>query len=238
MAPDIDWNRDDLPQRANTEQWSKWIKDHPNNYWGLSRYAVALIRARRWADAKRTLEHLHGLYPNDTTSGNALELLGRVHRELNDSEAEQAVLAELASITSDSLATYIRLTELSAAAEDWSAVAEYAQRVISVNPLLPLGQEMMSLAAEKQETHEQVIAALQALAEMDPIDPADLHFRMAGSLANLGRRDEARRQVLMALEDAPRFRGAHKLLLELVDDNAESADTEDVEEDNEQANDE
>jgi tetratricopeptide (TPR) repeat protein len=97
---------------------------------------------------------------------------------------------------------------------------------------------MMSLAAEKQESHEQDIAALQALDEMDPIDPADLHFRMARSLANLGRRDEARRQVLMALEDAPRFRGAHKLLLELVDDNAESADTEDVEEDNEQANDE
>ena len=228
LAPEMDWSRDDLPERATTEQWSAWIEDHPNNYWGLRRYAQALIRAERWADARQTLEHLHGLYPADTTSGNALELLGQVHRELNDSEAEQAVLEKLASITSDSLSTYLRLVELSAAAEDWSAVADYARQVISVNPLLPVGQEMMSRAAEKQDSYEQVVAALQALAEMDPIDPAELHFRMARSLTQLGRRDEARRQVLMALEDAPRFRAAHKLLLELVDNDVESAEAEGI----------
>jgi hypothetical protein len=98
----------------------------------------------------------------------------------------------------------------------------------------------MASASEQQESHDQVVAALQALAEMDPIDPADLHFRMARSLARLGARDEARRHVLMALEDAPRFRAAHKLLLELVDDDAAPADKEDVEQEieYEQANDE
>jgi tetratricopeptide (TPR) repeat protein len=226
LAPDVDWSRDGLPQRANAEQWAGWNTDHPDNYWGLRRYAQALMRAERWADAKQTLEQLHALYPHDKTSGNALELLGRVHRELGDTRAEQAVLEKLASITSDSLDTYIRLAELSADAEDWSAVAEYTRRVMSVNPLLPRGQELLSRAAENLDRHPQVVESLQALAEMDPIDPADLHFRLARSLAQLGRREEARRQVLMALEDAPRFRAAHKLLLELVDDNFEMPDKE------------
>ncbi len=226
LAPNIDWSRDGLPERANTEQWAEWTTDHPNNYWGLRRYAQALMRAERWADAKQTLERLQTLYPHDKTSGNALEMLGRVHRELGDTRAEQAVLEELAAITSDSLDTYIRLAELSAAAEDWPAVAEYAERVMRVNPLLPRGQELLSRAAEKEERHEQAVEALQALAEMDPIDPADLHFRMARSLSQMGKREEARRQVLMALEDAPRFRAAHELLLELVDDTAKSPEAE------------
>ncbi len=50
---------------------------------------------------------------------------------------------------------------------------------------------------------------------MDPADPADLHFRLARNLHLLSRDEEALRHVLMALEEAPRFGEAHRLLLEL-----------------------
>jgi Flp pilus assembly protein TadD len=53
---------------------------------------------------------------------------------------------------------------------------------------------------------------------MDPADPAGLHYRLGAALARLGRTSEARRQVLRALEEAPRYREAHQLLLQLVDE--------------------
>ena len=43
----------------------------------------------------------------------------------------------------------------------------------------------------------------------------DLHFRLATALADTAT-DEARRHVLQALEDAPRFRAAQKLLIRLA----------------------
>ncbi len=52
---------------------------------------------------------------------------------------------------------------------------------------------------------------------MDPADPAELHYRLAKHLLQLGQDREAERQVLMALEEAPRFRDAHRLLLNIVE---------------------
>ena len=59
------------------------------------------------------------------------------------------------------------------------------------------------------------LAAWRAVLALDPNDPAEIHFRLAQLLHRQGS-PEARRQVLMALQFAPRFRKAHKLLLEIV----------------------
>ena len=43
-----------------------------------------------------------------------------------------------------------------------------------------------------------------------------MHYRLAKLLRQAGKTDEARREVLKSLEEAPRFLDAHRLLLELV----------------------
>mgnify|MGYP001545811753 CR=1 FL=1 len=59
------------------------------------------------------------------------------------------------------------------------------------------------------------ITALRTLLQLDPPDPAAAHFQLAQLLHQTGAADEARRQTLLALEEAPRYRDALKLLLEL-----------------------
>jgi hypothetical protein len=51
---------------------------------------------------------------------------------------------------------------------------------------------------------------------LEPRDLAQMHHRLARSLIEIGQWQEARRQVLMALEEAPRYREAHRTLLEIV----------------------
>ena len=55
----------------------------------------------------------------------------------------------------------------------------------------------------------------RSLLLLDPADPVDLHFRLANALADTVP-TEAKRHVLQALEDAPRFRAAQKLLTRLA----------------------
>jgi hypothetical protein len=51
---------------------------------------------------------------------------------------------------------------------------------------------------------------------LDPPDPAAAHYQLARLLhARGGSESEAKRQVLESLEDAPRFRDAQRLLLEI-----------------------
>jgi hypothetical protein len=50
---------------------------------------------------------------------------------------------------------------------------------------------------------------------MDPVDPASLDYRMAIALTEIEQYDLAKHHVLRALDEAPRYRDAHRLLLKL-----------------------
>jgi Tfp pilus assembly protein PilF len=59
-------------------------------------------------------------------------------------------------------------------------------------------------------------SALSALLELSPTDPADVHYRLAMAQHSLGQHDLAKRSVLKALEEAPRYRDALDLLVAIV----------------------
>jgi uncharacterized protein HemY len=58
---------------------------------------------------------------------------------------------------------------------------------------------------------------------LDPPDPADLHYRLAKLLRQKGDNTAAKRHVLQAIEEAPRFPEALKLLLEINQGSSASA---------------
>jgi hypothetical protein len=60
------------------------------------------------------------------------------------------------------------------------------------------------------------VGSYRALLVLDPTDPADLHLELARVLRSQGRVSEAKRHVLQALEEAPRFREAQRELLSLA----------------------
>jgi hypothetical protein len=57
---------------------------------------------------------------------------------------------------------------------------------------------------------------------LDPADPADVNYRL-GRLLLAKDPAGAKRHVLLALAEAPRFRQAHRLLLKIINDTREPA---------------
>jgi tetratricopeptide (TPR) repeat protein len=143
-------------------------------------------------------------------------MLARVHRELGETNLERAVLEELARRRSDATEAYLRLMELAAASEEWDAVLAAAEQMLAVNPLQPAPHRYVADAAEANGNHTQAAASLEVLERLGPRDPADVHYRLASHLRALGRLSEARRHILQSLEEAPRYRAAHRLLLEIL----------------------
>jgi tetratricopeptide (TPR) repeat protein len=102
--------------------------------------------------------------------------------------------------------------------EDWGAVILDAKRILAVNPLIPEPHRVLAEAGERSGNRDAAIRGLRTLTLMVPFDPADVHFRAARMLEQSGRLEEARKQVLLALEEAPRYREAHELLLAVLDE--------------------
>ncbi|MEM8733173.1 MAG: tetratricopeptide repeat protein [Planctomycetota bacterium] len=107
--------------------------------------------------------------------------------------------------------------------ENFELLAEHAYKFLSVNPLLATGHEQAVLANLELERPESAIPSLLALLELEPLDPAGLHFQLADAYYNLDQVDEARRECLYALEYAPRYRDAHQLLVKIVASRADDS---------------
>ncbi|MFM1767960.1 MAG: hypothetical protein RJA22_489 [Verrucomicrobiota bacterium] len=211
LAPGLDFTP---PARGGGPDVADPIPAESRNYYTLTREAQRLLEARDYAAARRPLEKLLRHYPGDLGPNNAHVLLAQVHRGLGETNEERAVLARLAEREADDLETFQRLMDLEAAASNWAAVAVNARRYLAVNPLLSQPYRQLARAAEALGQPDEAIAACRHLLRLDPPDPAGTHFQLARLLQ--ARRDpDARRHLLMALEEAPRFREAHRLLLQL-----------------------
>jgi Tfp pilus assembly protein PilF len=196
------------------DELAKWSEKHPNNYWVLLQKARTLIAEKKWADAKAPLERLLASYPDQRGPDSALRLLAAVQRGLGDAAAERVTLEKMAILDDEAPDAYLRAIELASDAKDWSAVALNTRRFLEINPLIASPYRALAQANAELGNTSGAIAANRTLLLLDPQNPAEVHFQLAELLHRQGN-NEARRQVLMALEDAPRNRAALNLLLSL-----------------------
>ena len=178
--------------------------------------AVDLMKAEQWTEAKPLLQSIAESYHGEKGAENPLWLLAVTERNLKETNAELATLEKLAGQESDYVNLYARLIELSEAQTNWPAVTKYADRLLAINPLISLPHRAMAQAGVAMGNSAQAITAYRKLLLLDPPDPSDVHFQLARLLhARTGSEAEAERQVLQALEEAPRYRDAQRLLLEI-----------------------
>lgn len=217
LAPEADWSEPDLSPAADLSRWEEWSRETPNNISALRTLAKKLIEAEKFSEAKRPLTALRTLYPDDHGAENVYHLLAQVHRALGETTEERECLEAWAARDAQATLAYLRLLELTAASEDWSAVRKSAEDLMGVNPLLTIPHEYLAKAGEALDDTSTAQAAYRALLALDPYDPAEMHYRLARHLLREGKTAEAKYHVLRSLEEAPRFRAAHQLLLQVVD---------------------
>ncbi len=226
LAPEVDWEQPDTEQLdpADPKAVAEWLDSHPNSFWALQLRARMLMEREQWEEAKGPLEKLISLYPDYVEEGNAYQLLALVHRQLGETDQEGKVLSELAQISSDAAEAYGRLMELAIEQQAWEQVVENGERYLAVYPMLSRVYEWLGQAAENLGQNQRAIDSYQRLLLLDPADPVEANYRLARLLRH-GDPAAARRYILEALADAPRFRDGHRLLLEILGESEPSSAT-------------
>ncbi|HEX5399445.1 MAG TPA: tetratricopeptide repeat protein, partial [Verrucomicrobiae bacterium] len=212
LAPGVDLDK----PPDDPSELQMWKLAHPRNYYLQTQDAVNDMDAKKWAEAEPLLKSLAERYHGESKADNPLWLLSVAQRHLDETNAELATLKQFATQESDFQDLYVRLVELTEAQKDWPTVTKYADRLLAINPLISLPHRALAEAGMATGNTNQAITSYRKLLLLDPPDPVDVHYQLARLLYASGdSQAEDRRQVLEALEDAPRFQNGLQLLLKI-----------------------
>ncbi len=216
LGPGLNWEKPEkeLFRADAAAELRTWSALRPKNYWMEQRRIRTLLDDKQWAEAKRALTEFLTLYPDQRGGESALRLLAQVQRELKETVAERETLRKLAAIDAEAADAYLRLAELGVAEGNWTEVALNARRFLEINPLVAPPWRLLAKAGAATGDEAAAIMANRTLLRFDPANPAEVRFELARLLRRAGD-PAARREVLLALEDAPRHRAALNLLLEI-----------------------
>ncbi len=217
LAPDLDWEKPPADPSRSLDEMLIWIDAHDDNFYALQARAKRLMREAKWSEAKEPLERLLAAYPENVETDNAYTLLARCHAALGETDEQQERLSQLTERDDDCLDAYLQLIRFAEQAEDWPALAKYARQALAVNPLLRTAHSALAEASSALNHPQEAIRSYNALLRFEATDMAEVHFRLARLLQQTGEFPMAKRHVLEAIEAAPRYRAALKLLLELND---------------------
>ena len=157
---------------------------------------------------------LIALFPQDSSASGARPVLADLYRQQNRLADEARVLDEHVTQTADDLTAAVRLMQLHVDGKDWLGALKAADTVMAIDPANPEVLRQLVDVAIAAEQPELAVRCLRGLLELDPSVAPRWRYRMA-ELLQADDPAEARSQILRALESAPRFRAAHRLLLQL-----------------------
>jgi len=193
------------------------LAEEPHNFFANLKMA-GYYRERGEEDAALPLlSRAKSVFPAYAGPDSPYRQLSRIYRKRGRNEAAIDELRQLTDIHGadlESLTTLANWLEEEGRSQEAAAVLE---RAIQVYPFdrethQKLGELFMGRGEAAMAVRE-----YRALLALQPPDRAAAHYQLARALLRLGRRVEAKTEVLSSLEIAPGFEPAQELLLTLVE---------------------
>ena len=234
MAPQADWSKPSATEKtkeaiglgmgiglggdvipAASASANDWFSQNPGAFVSLERSLQKAVGEAKWADALAIAEKMRSQWPDDSRTTGVYAKLAMIHQRLEQKDQERAALVSLVERSSDAFDALSRLCELDETRKDWESLAKWSERLHAIQPIRFDVQQRRAMSHELIGKHATASDAWLACLELDPLDYAWMHYKAAENLKYTGRDSDAKRQVLMALEESPRFSDALRLLLQL-----------------------
>jgi tetratricopeptide (TPR) repeat protein len=147
---------------------------------------------------------------------NVYELMAAADRERGDTKAEEASLAAYEHAGGQMPDVLKRLAQLEENAGQKGEAIATLERLNYIYPVKDeeLHRRLGDLLYD-QKQFDGAIREYDAVVNSNPVDKAGAEFNLAQAYCAAGQKDKAQDSVLAALEIAPGYRPAQKLLLEL-----------------------
>ncbi len=213
-GPELDWSPlADAEYIAYREDPAAWVAANPKRYAATMMWVSKLMEDNDWKEAKTLLAAIIAAEPENREEFNPYQAFSLVCRGLGDEAGERAALTKLLQIDSNASEASARLVELSGSlpAPDRLSAAD---RMLETNPFQEQAYRKLAAAAKETGAAGRSREAFKSLLALEPRDASRLHYELATLLRDSDP-DAARREVLKALEENPRFELALEFLVRL-----------------------
>jgi tetratricopeptide (TPR) repeat protein len=156
-----------------------------------------------------------GMYPEYIGDANAYEFAAVANLIKGDQKAATAVLTEYQSMGGEDPGMLKNLASLE---EELGQKKDAAATLDRINYIYPVDEDLHRHLGDlwfEQANYAGAIREYNAVVALNPADKAGAQFNLARAYYASGQRDKAEESVLAALEAAPGYRPAQKLLLEI-----------------------
>jgi cellulose synthase operon protein C len=177
---------------------------------------VAAAKQNQYDSVIQEGEAVRRMYPEYVGDANPYEFIASAYLARGDKKAAETALTVYEKVGGDDPATLKKLAGLE---EELGQPKEAAATLDRINYIYPVHDEDLHRHLGDlwfaQANYPGAIREYTALVALNPLDKAGAHFSLAQAYYASGQRDKAEESVLAALEAAPGYRPAQKLLLEI-----------------------
>ncbi|NNF38790.1 MAG: tetratricopeptide repeat protein [Gemmatimonadetes bacterium] len=199
----------DLPSlRAQARQ-------RPGDFQARLRLGRALVEAENFDEAEPELREALRLFPGYGGPDGPLYQLARIHEARGETRMAADALRAAARLDESPYGALSREAELRRELGDDEGERIALARAVEIYPYGVAQHERLAELHTRAGDLEAAVIERRAVVGLGPADMAEARFQLALALQAAGRLDDARTQVLRALEIAPGYDAALELLLEL-----------------------
>ena len=205
--------------RMQLDALEKLAKDNPKSYPVQEAYALALTKGGRADEAIQVFGKAAALWPTATGNDSPHAQLAEIALEKKDRQRAIAELTTLLNVDFENLPVAQHLAALlrEENVTDPARTRPVYERILALDPFDGEAHSALGRIALQKNDAEFAAREFRTVLALKPIDPAVTHTDLAESYLKAGKRDDAKRQALAALEIAPSYARAQDLLLQLTD---------------------
>jgi tetratricopeptide (TPR) repeat protein len=176
---------------------------------------MALFHQKKLEEARPRLERAQSLFPEYGGDDSPYWYLAMIHKEAGQMDRAAEALGKLTAINERHYRAHLELSKLLEERGDRRGAAATLERALYVWPFDPAVHERLAALHTGLGDRAGVVRARRSLVALDPVDRPEALYQLALALLEAGDSAGARKEVLRALELAPRFQRAQELLLRL-----------------------
>lgn len=201
---------------ASVEAETKSMVDN-FDHWRAGIKAVSdMAKAKNWDGVIKEGTAIRDLYPDYVEAGSVYEFLANAYIEKKDKPAAIAQLEAYFKNGGRYPESFKKLAGLLVESGKKKEAAEVLEQLNYIYPLDNDAHSQLGSLLLEQNDPKDAIREFDAIVLHNPIDPAQSHFDLARAYNLNHQTDQAKDELFAALEAAPGFKPAQKLLLQLT----------------------
>jgi tetratricopeptide (TPR) repeat protein len=199
------------------QHMSNRIQENVRDFQAHLQLGIVLFKEESFTEAKTSLEFAHNLLPSYTGYPSPALVLSQIYEKEGDQALQLRWLEVLLENLQHDFSSAMLLAESALETGDVEKTAYYLDRALQVDPYRGDVHELKARYAQTIGDTELAVTEFEVLMNLNVTDPVEARTNLAQAYLDNGQNEEAKRNILYALEIAPSFQRAQQVLIRAIE---------------------